>query len=442
MKSWVARCCYIGTILITTPFTNLLAQGTQSPLPNPLTLEQAIELAERASPVLDLASAKLSKAAAQRADAEANDDLRLDLTGVLGVVEPSPNAVDQSHIDNWASLRLSKRLYDFGLTRHTEAAVAANHQAAQWLFLEARLAHRLEVMQQFFDVLLSDLRFARDNEAMAMEYVRYDKARERNALGQVSDVRMLELESAYQQSRLRVTASQQQQRISRSMLAISLNRPDQLPHDLEYPANKPVALEVEAKLLIDQALQANPGLKALRAELEAAQNRLEAAQAQDNPVLRGELEAAAYDRELGGRNPLSAGLVFEMQLYDGGRTKAKEALQRADLMALRAEVETYKNNLRQQVLDHWLELERLRIKQQELRISGDYRDLNLERSRRLYELEVVADLGDSMAQIADLQYQQAETDLRMRLVQAKLQALTGELWGSDEQVKTGLGAQE
>ncbi|MCU7896080.1 MAG: hypothetical protein KZQ66_02270 [Candidatus Thiodiazotropha sp. (ex Lucinoma aequizonata)] len=56
--------------------------------------------------------------------------------------------------------------------------------------------------------------------------------------------------------------------------------------------------------MVEQALGENPRLKTLHAKLQAAQQRLQASEAEDNPILRAELEAAAYKRELGGRNPL------------------------------------------------------------------------------------------------------------------------------------------
>jgi hypothetical protein len=83
--------------------------------------------------------------------------------------------------------------------------------------------------------------------------------------------------------------------------------------------------------------------------------------------------------------------------------------------------------LRQQLLEQWLELQRLRIRREELLVTGDFRDLYLERSRSLYDLEFASDLGDSMTQIADLHLQQAENDLQIRLTRARLEALTGTL---------------
>jgi outer membrane protein TolC len=174
-------------------------------------------------------------------------------------------------------------------------------------------------------------------------------------------------------------------------------------------------------------LHNNPSLLALRADVEALEQRLRAVAAEDNPVLRAELEAASYNRDLGGRNPLTASLVLEVPLFSGNRVDARLARERAHLQENRARLRVYELEMRQQLLEQWLELQRLQIRRQELQVTGDYRDLYLERSRTLYDLEVTTDLGDSMTQIADLQLQQAANDLQIRLTRAKLDALTGVL---------------
>jgi outer membrane protein TolC len=405
----------------------LPAAGPLEPLPTPLTLEQALRLADQSHPERELADAALRKARAEQAEVAAADDLEVQFSTALSAVEPSPVAEDQSHNDNWASLRLSKQLIDFGRTESALAAADAAAQGRSWHLIDVRQQRRLQVMARYFDVLLADLEQARDNEAMSIAYVDWDRARNRNELGQVSDIRVLELESTYQKARLRVNASQQKQRISRSLLAVSLDRPDDLPADLVYPsALEPRSLP-EVEELTRQALHNNPSLLALRADVEALEQRLRAVAAEDNPVLRAELEAASYNRDLGGRNPLTASLVLEVPLFSGNRVDARLARERAHLQENRARLRVYELEMRQQLLEQWLELQRLQIRRQELQVTGDYRDLYLERSRTLYDLEVTTDLGDSMTQIADLQLQQAANDLQIRLTRAKLDALTGVL---------------
>jgi outer membrane protein TolC len=282
-------------------------------------------------------------------------------------------------------------------------------------------------MRRFYDVLLADLKFARDNEALAIDFIRYDRAVNRQALGKRSDIEVLELESLYQKSLARMTASRNQQRITRSLLAISLNRPSDLPSELVTPEGGGEPTEQELEPVIARVLQRNPRLKSLRADVEAARKQLQASEATDNPVLRGELEAATYERDLGGRNPLTAALVLEVPLYSGGRTDAEAAEARALLQQREAELAAYELALRQQVLDLWLERDSLRVQGNELDVTSDFRDLYLDRSRTLYELDMQTDLGDSMSQIADIQWQRAQNRYAMLMLQARLKALAGDL---------------
>jgi hypothetical protein len=94
---------------------------------------------------------------------------------------------------------------------------------------------RLEIMERFFDALLADLSYARDNEAMAVAYVQFDRAGARRDLGQYSELRVLELEAVYQEVRRRQVASAASQRLTRALLAQALDRPTKLPRDLSPP---------------------------------------------------------------------------------------------------------------------------------------------------------------------------------------------------------------
>ncbi|PVV10609.1 MAG: hypothetical protein B6D77_08290 [gamma proteobacterium symbiont of Ctena orbiculata] len=404
----------------------------EEPLPSPLTLEYALGLADHAHPERSLAEADLAQARALSEQVEADDDMRLSLTAELRVIEPSEIAVYDSRNDSLARLNLSKRLYDFGRTSHAQEAAEAGLASRQWQLLQVRQQRRLNVMARFFDVLLADLEFARDNEALSIDYIRFDRARTRNELGKVSDVDMLELEATYQQALRRMTASRNRQRITRSQLAISLNRPLDLPAELESPQFEPLAELPEIEELVEKALRENPKRKLLQAELHAATKQLQASEAEDNPVLRAELQAATYQRELGGRNPLTAALVFELPLYQGNRVMSGIAEQRAIVNRKQAELAAYELKLRQQLLDYWMELDRLKVEREGLLVTGDFRDLYLDRSRTLYELDMAADLGDSMSQIADVQLQRARNDYQIQLTHARIKALTGDLLSSPE----------
>jgi outer membrane protein TolC len=402
------------------------------PLPSPLTLEYALSLADGPHPDRTMVDAALAQAEAVRLQADADDDFRIDLSAEFRAIEPSEIAIYQTHNDSLARLKVSKRLYDFGRTAHTLDAADAGVESRRWQLVEVRQQRRLEVMARFFDVLLADLESARDNEALSIDYIRFDRARTKNELGKVSDIEMLALESRYQQSRRKLAISSNRQRIARSQLAISLNRPLDLPAELETPVFGPLEALSGVDELVTVAMTGNPGIKKLRAELTAAKKQLQAGESEANPVIRAELEAAAYERELGGRNPLTAALVFEVPLYQGNRVDAITARQRAKVQEKQAELASYELALRQQVLDYWMELNQLQMESEEISVTGDYRDLYLDRSRTLYDLDLASDLGDSMTQIAATQYQRAKNIYQIQLALARLKALTGGLLGQQK----------
>lgn len=408
------------------------AVAQQEPLPSPLSLAQALAIADQAHPDRLLADAALEQARARYRQAGAVDDIELGFTAELRAIDPSETAYYQTHNDSLARLNLSKQLYDFGRTARSQEAAEAALDSRQWALQSVRQQRRLEVMQRFFAVLLADLKYARDNEALSTAYISYDRAANRQELGKASDIEVMELESLYQQSRRQMIISRNQQRITRSQLAISLNRPNDLPADLEIPDLEIAPVEQELDAWVEQVLLENPHLRSLRAEVEAASKQLQASEAEDNPVLRGELEAATYKRELGGRNPLTAALIFELPLYTGNRTDAKAAEQRALLQQKEAELAAYKLQLHQQVLDIWMQLDQLQQQSEELQITADYRDLYLDRSRTLYEMDMQTDLGDSMGKIADIQWQRAQNRYDTLLLQARLKALAGRLIQPEE----------
>lgn len=96
-------------------------------------------------------------------------------------------------------------------------------------------AQRLEIMERFFDVLLADLSFSTESEAMAVAYIQFDRASVRNELGQISPLRVLELESVYQEILHRRAAAEVGQQLTRALLAQALGNPAALPRNLLEP---------------------------------------------------------------------------------------------------------------------------------------------------------------------------------------------------------------
>ncbi|WP_419582707.1 TolC family protein [Thiolapillus sp.] len=397
------------------------------PLPQPLSLSQALQLVDEEHPAIRQAVAREAAAEAELLAEESDDDLWVTLEGRLKYLEPAELSNFQDNNDSRLDLWVEKRLYDFGYTEARQASARASLDAAKWSGLNERQRQQLRVMQAFLDVLLADLEYVRDNEAVAIAYVRFDRFRNQAELGKLSDVDLLEKQVLYEKILSRRTATEARQRTTRLRLALALNRPGEIPADLvSPPAPDMDAVLPPQETLAEKVLQNNTGLRALRQKITAAEQKLAAAGKRYGPVIRGELGAHGYARETRSTEPFSAALVLEMSLYSGGRDDAETARARAELMenqALKAKLEL---ELRQQVLELWLEQNTLRRRLKELRAREEYRDLYLDRSRTLYELERTSDLGDAMVQVSAVRLELAKLQYQWMLNDMRLKVLTGE----------------
>jgi outer membrane protein TolC len=264
---------------------------------------------------------------------------------------------------------------------------------------------------------------------MAGAFISADRARDRHELNRVSDVALLELEAEYQEVLRLRNESEALQRAARSRLAIAMGRPDDLVASVVRPPAPDTAVPLpEYEKLLTEVMRGNPVLKAQRAEVESALAQVMAARAGHGPVISGEVDASYYNRETNTTHPLGAALILEVPILDGGAKDADVAEARAELRNSRAKLAATEYALRQQVLDLWLRLGSLRTKLQALQVRGDYRELYLDRSRALYELEVKTDLGDAMTEISAVRLDVAHAEFEWMTAQARLAALAGRLF--------------
>lgn len=400
-------------------------------LPNPLTLEDALAMS-RPHPALQLARAEVMSAQALLDNELAQDDLQFSLFGSLRYIEPAEESAFQQHNDSRIGLRLSKTLYDFGHSEAGEAAARKKLEGRQWLEQDVKQNRHLKVIEAFYNVILADLEYARDNEAMAIAYVRQDKAQDRHELGKLSDIELLEKQSLYQGVLRRRAASSARQRLSRTRLASAMNRPGELADNVvtpfiaetEFPA-------ADLETIIEEVRHNNPRIKWLRAALDSANESVKQADSRYGPVLRGEVEATEYYRETRSTTPFEAALVLEIPLYSGGLEDSEVAMALAEVEEARSLLHQSELNIRQQTVELWLELETLKVQLQELDVLDNYRELYLDRSRSLYDMEVTSDLGDAMVQTSEVILKKSRARFQWSLAVARLNALRGTLLPSE-----------
>jgi outer membrane protein TolC len=396
--------------------------------PEVLTLDYALTHAPKDYPQLQISLAEIEKANADKLSVDASTGLESKISARLSWIDPPAIAYDQSQADHSLSLLLDKRLYDFGYTAALESATEAGIVSKKYAYHNALNQHRIAIMAAFFDVLLADSASERDEEQMAVDYIRSDRAADRNKLGMVSDIDVMKLRSIYQESRTRFHKSSALQRVTRAKLANMLNTPENLPSDLAMPDlisnNREIPKDTDKWLAIIE--KENPLLNALSARVESAQNHLASAHDMTNPVLSGQVEVSKYAREMGGYDNWRAGVTLDIPLKTSGKAKAVIAKSRAELAQAKAELEQARLKLRQSLVEEWSKLNTLKIERDRVAALSDYRELYLDRSRALYQQEVTADLGDAMARTSDARLQKMKTEFELALTWARIEALLGQ----------------
>lgn len=395
------------------------------PLPEPLTLAAALSTVDDQHPATMRARATADLANADRDTAAAGDDIRLGLSLEARRLDLSDRATLVDEDDSRAILSLQKTLYDFGRTRHASAAGEQHAIAAQYLSRLANQQQRLKIMQRYLDVILADLESAQATEGMSISFVRFDNAKERQALGELADVDLLALENKYQSDLRAKNLADNQQRLSRARLALAMNYPEDLPADLEEPGfTQLTGVLPEPEKLLQQARQNNLTLQALKAELEGGLERQWASMAERHPTLYMELQAAEYQQEFGSRAPFTAIVGLDIPLYQGGRVDAKARAAQATTLETESRLLVADYRLSEQILGLWQSITQLTSQLEQADIQSEYRELYLDRSRARYELEINTDLGDAMVAQSAARLFEAKTRFELAIAREKLALLT------------------
>jgi outer membrane protein TolC len=401
--------------------------GAASATGQPLTLEAVLATADAPHPDLDLARARQDVALADVRAAESLNDFRVTLEASL---RSGRNEIYDDHYqpDHFARVVLRKTLWDDGRQQVGRRAVGQESEALGLRLLDIRAQRRLSLMARFFDVLLADMRDAADTEFLAVAYVAWDNAKDRQALGQMAGWELSELENRYLDARTLRNDGRRKLREKRMLLAAAMNRAGMVQEDLvdpRLPGNDRPLPEFET--LLAGVLERNPGLLAQRQLLAAATSRLDVARADYRPSLEFEAEAATWDRPSTTRDDLRAGFNLVWPIWQGGRADARIGKEQARFHELQAQHDKLVADLRQAVLEAREEIQHLReSERRRVEVNAAYRDIALEKARAEYELELKANLGNSMAETQVARLRQRAIEYRLALAWARLEALLGD----------------
>lgn len=392
-------------------------------VPTPLTLDYVLSLPATLNPAFMRQQGEYWQTLAQQAQTQAEDSWVLGARGRLGKREYA-NRTEDYH---YAALYLAVPLFDFGRTEKANQAWLREVEANEFAMTHLQRQYKLLLMQAYFNVLLADLQYRVDNEAMAIAFVDLDKVRENHALARVSDAQLYESELIYQRAFVKRQRAQSDLRRSRMLLANAMGKPQLVISKLALPdlASWPDKL-LPIERYLEQVLEGNAELLAAKQRVDAQQYRVESAQAGHYPVVKAE----AWTGHLSNYPEIREGnwhaqLSMEFALYDGGLTKAKVDQARALRHQSLADQRALELALRDKVTNIYFELNLLRTEAEQVKVGQLSADLNLDYRRALYENEQQADLGDAMVRMSQAVYDALAFDLKQALYWNQMQTLLG-----------------
>ncbi|MFA6972184.1 MAG: TolC family protein [Gallionella sp.] len=235
----------------------------------PLTLSQALALAEQNSPALKVASTQVdgAQAALDTARAFTNPDIEFG-TGNSHLLPPTAlnghnSALSISQPVEFPAVRNARQ-------RAAQAGVASG--SAQ--LADARINLHAQVKLAFLDILRrqDEARLAAENQALLLQI--RNRVKLRVEVGESpryelvkSDAELLMAESAAQTAQIRVAQARDK---LRALSAAPLNQPFEIVHELPVSPQLPELSQLRAELLLNQPL-----LKTALAETERAEAKLE-----------------------------------------------------------------------------------------------------------------------------------------------------------------------
>jgi outer membrane protein TolC len=405
--------------------THSFAASDNKRLPEPLSLSAALAIANEQNPEIMLAQAREQQAQAQRNAAQVSNNFQLRLDSSLGRREFNGHEEE----NNTAYLVLQKQLYDFNRTNLTIAATEAQFAAQNALASLAQNQYRQAVIDAYYAVLLADLTYRVENEQLAIEYVSLDNAKDEAKLGKFSALELLALEEPYQRTIIRRALAENAQRSTRAALAELLGYPNALPEELDIPDNSTLKKRalLDINVLQQQALERNFELQAAAQLLTSYELKLQSAEQMSMPCIDAIGRTGWHshvDTLYEGRWRYD--LTLTVPIMDGGLKASEVDKAKAELMRVRAQKLALERQVRQAVLETALQLATLKSRAGQIKVSGDYAEMILDKNRTEYQFERKADLGDSMVRATRVELELMKLERDRAVLWENLQNLVGE----------------
>ena len=333
-------------------------------------------------------------------------------------------ATETDKAEVYGSVEVVQRLYDFGQSSNKIDAARTDADAARQLDIDARNTVLMEGLALYYDLHASDLAVQALNQDHASAYVQWERAKEREGLGQRSAVAVAEKLADVEKSRLILHHEQRRNMELRLRLADLTG----LPFDKEMlgaptgPKEKPTAIEAEP---FEKAVVArNPRIKALAAKLESL------GLARDGTGNRPWVEAFGavnhYSRDTRTRDEWTAGARIKWPFFDGGLKSAERARLAAEIARAEARLQRAKRDLARRARVTLRERDNAWQQLIAARAKFDFAKKYLLQRQRLYEQERVTDLGRAMINFTEAEADVVRAAGTLRQVDVRLAVLLGQ----------------
>jgi len=397
-------------------------------LPEPLTLADALNnISVESHPDIMLSKANQLSASAdlERAESQYGLDAAIDVSA--GLIEPSVLATDQSRDDNSVKLNIKKQLYDFGYTAAAVDSAKSSIVASDYKLTHIKRMREIEITQNYYNAILSDLKYLWDNEDMSMMYTRLDKSRDRYALKQISQIELLGDESTYQKSLTRRRNTEFLQRTTRALLAESINRPGELSSKLDDKIflKQDLVLK-EPEEYIATAIKKNASLLERKNILSSINHSVLSSQNRWRPTIDAEVVVSEYSRDLVSRESWRAGLNLHVPLIENSANTSEVSRKRAELLEHQAQLKQAESDVRKRIYTLWQKIQTLQVEEKQLNVEIEHARRALDKSRGEYELELRTNFGIALVNTTRVSYLTYKNKVDQMMAWMEMAMLTGD----------------
>ena len=255
-----------------------------------------------------------------------------------------------------ASAAVRQLLFDFNHTRELVRQSQALSRAAEQNLTRVQSDLVSQVKQAYYQLVLSDrlVTVNEDNLRNRRSQLDLAKARLNSGLGLPSDV--VTAETAYSEGVLNLTVAQNGAAIARVNLAVLMGIDARTPVVTVEGGEAPFPSD-DVNALVAQALRQRPDVLQAQATVEANRHGVSAARTTNAPVVAGTLSFASRGKDFPPRDDgLTVGATVTFTPFDGGLTQSRVKEARANLDSAEAQLQGARQTVTGDVTQAWLNL--------------------------------------------------------------------------------------